>query len=294
MNKEHRDFTSKNDGTVWDNFGGNNDKKRVVIQKEKSKDSINPYPILAWIITFAALLGGLFLCFGIKKLNYSEVGVVYKYATGVSEELLQGPSWYILPLGKIHKITPGSQYISFCGEDLDGVKWRNFEPIGSFSSDGLSVWTYLSVNYHLKKDKLVDGFKKGFKSEQDYLNLIVRHEILVGVKGLAIKKSSQEFVEMEVDIRKKIEYQREIEDLLKLKESEFLCEYVEVDRVLVINVKFSKVYEEELDVLKELKEIRGEAKEEEALAQFEIELIRAENEAMKIEVISSVEKDEEK
>lgn len=250
-------------------------------------------------------LGGLFIVgivgiavvfqfIGIIKLEGNEVGVVQDWGGVKGNLMLPGTHLYNNLVNDVYKYNIGTQKITFDSDASNrDAEWPSV-PVEVGENGGQKANISISCNYRLNQAKVVSIHKQGIG--KTYESVVLKREIVDTVNEIARPHvsalelySGTGFVKFKNDVDK------------ALRENTFLVEKgIEIENTIIYQVHLDPNYEAEIAAKQiaqqqalrkqeETKAAQEEAKRIFAMSQAEVEKVRQEAEAKKIQMVTAAE-----
>ena len=231
--------------------------------------------VMAAVIAFVAVIGGVFTCMSMERIGQGEVGVIWTAKSGVQEEVLTPGLHFVHPLAKVKEYPVSQQQLVLSNnkEDYNGKDhgdWHVDAP-----ADGGMVKMNLTINYNFMSDQVTDLYAKfnGMDGEQIVENMVQNSIVAY------IKEVTPQFSVMDIYSTKRAEVGKAITEYLNQK---LKPEYgINVSSALIIDVQLDEALQAKVQAKEQAKQDaeKAELDKQTALAQAETDKVKAEAEA---------------
>ncbi len=243
------------------------------------------------LIILLVLFGGFF---AFVKIEGSEIGVVQDWGGVKPQTLGAGTHLYNNFIQDIHVYPIGTQKITFDTRSGNADAEYDRIPVEVGENGGQKAWVAISVNYHLNPEDIVKLHKQGIG--RTYESVVLKREVVDTVNEIARPyKSALELYSGSgfVDFKNKIDEALKSNPVLKDRG-------IDVENTIIYNVHLDPAYEAEIaakqiaqqQVLRKQEETKAaeqEAKRIFAMSQAQVEQVRQEAEARKIQMVTAAE-----
>jgi len=232
--------------------------------------------------------------FSFVKIEGSEIGVVQDWG-GVKEQSLgAGTHMFNNFIQDIHVYPIGTQKITFDAKTGNADAEYETIPVEVGENGGQKAWVSISVNYHLNPTDIVKLHKQGIG--HTYESVVLKREIVDTVNEIARPyKSALELYSGTGFVK----FKNQVDDALK-NNSVLKDRGIDVENTIIYGVHLDPAYENEIaqkqiaqqQVLRKQEETKAaeqEAKRIFAMSQAQVEQVRQEAEARKIQMVTAAE-----
>ena len=227
------------------------------------------------VIVILAVIGGMFTCMSMERIDAGEVGVIYSLRGGVKDEVLQQGMHFINPFYKVNKYPVSQQQLVLSNNPSDYNQKEHADWSVDAPADGGMVKINLTVNYHFNQDRVVSLYEKfrGMDGEILVENMVQNSIIAY------IKEVTPQFSVMDIYSIKRAEVSNKITEYLNEKlESEY---GITVNNALIIDVQLDEGLTQKVKAKEQAKQDaeKAELDKATALAQAETEKVKAKTNA---------------
>lgn len=227
------------------------------------------------VIVILAVIGGVFTCMSMERIDAGEVGVIYSLRGGVKDEVLQQGMHFINPFYKVNKYPVSQQQLVLSNNPSDYNQKEHADWSVDAPADGGMVKINLTVNYHFNQDRVVSLYEKFRGMNGDVLvENMVQNSIIA-----YIKEVTPQFSVMDIYSIKRAEVSNKITEYLNEKlESEY---GITVNNALIIDVQLDEGLTQKVKAKEQAKQDaeKAELDKATALAQAETEKVKAKTNA---------------
>ena len=227
------------------------------------------------IVGLLAVIGGMFTCMSMERIEQGEVGVVWTARNGVQEDVLSPGLHFVHPLAKVKEYPVAQQQLVLSNNpedynERDHADWHVDAP-----ADGGMVKMNVTVNYNFMTDKVVDLYTK-FNGMDG--NTIVENMVQNSIIAY-IKEVTPTFTVMDIYSTKRAKVSKAITEYLN---ERLIPEYgIIVSSALIIDVQLDETLNAKIQAKEQAKQDaeKAELDKQTALAQAETDKVKAATEA---------------
>ena len=227
------------------------------------------------IALIVAIIGGIFVCMSMTKVNQGEVGVVWTAANGVQEEVLTPGMHFVHPLAKVKDYPIAQQQLVLSNNPEDYNEKNHADWHVDAPADGGMVKMNMTINYNFMPDKVVSLYTKFNGMDGDTIvENMVQNSIIA-----YIKEVTPQFTVMDIYSAKRAEVSKAITEYLNTKLTK---EYgINISSALIIDVQLDEALQQKIQAKEQAKQDaeKAELDRQTAIAQAETDKVRAETKA---------------
>lgn len=218
-----------------------------------------------------AIIGGIFTCMSMTKVNQGEVGVVWTSWNGVQKETLSPGLHFVHPLAKVKDYPVAQQQLVLSNNPADYNTDKHADWHVDAPADGGMVKMNLTINYNFIADRVVDLYTKFNGMDGDTIvDNMVQNSIIA-----YIKEVTPQFTVMDIYSTKRAEVSKAITEYLNTK---LVDEYgINISSALIIDVQLDETLQQKIQAKEQAKQDaeKAELDKQTAIAQAETDRVKA-------------------